>query len=104
MSLLYAVSAKDFIDKIDIALYVAPITRNFPLCGFGRAPFAQPKACQNFINGLWFDRDPHDSIAFFVTERNVRRISRNFAGGSNFLCRRSTCDLADQLRRAMRRT
>src|SRR5437773_11800756 len=68
-----AVSANDFFDQIDIALQIAAITRNLP---FGRSvlPYPltlclfQPEPFQNFIDSSSLDRNPQNSIAFFVAQ------------------------------------
>src|SRR6267143_1823029 len=102
-NLVYAECADDFLDKIDIALQVAAITRNLPYSTLTRAlALLQPEACENFVDCLRFNRDADDSIAFFVSQRNVCWIRRNFSGRSNFFCRRSARDLPDKFGRALR--
>src|ERR1700737_999557 len=110
--------ANDLLDKIDIALQIAPITRDLPrgyrlvrLDCFKQWSFraglsielAQSKSFENFVDRFRFNRDPDDSIAFFVAQRNVRRIRRTFSPCSHFFRRRSTRDLTNQFGRTPRR-
>src|SRR2546426_9106002 len=99
---LRAVRANDFLDKIDIALQVAPITRDLPFCRLGRAGFLQSEPSENLIDLLRFNRDSEYAITFFVLQRNVSRIRWKFTGSLNFLCPRTASDLANQFRRALR--
>jgi len=94
--------ANDLFDKIDIALQVPPMARNFPFRRPSGASFFQTEPGQNLIDGLRLNRDADDSIGFFVGQRNVSRIRRHFARHSNFFCRSSIRDLANQFGCAVR--
>src|SRR5438132_9633867 len=103
---VHAISAHDFLDKIDIALQIAPVTRNLPcrssIPTLARAlTLAQPKSHKNFIGGFGFDRESENSIAFGVAQRHFARIRWDFSGRGNSLRRISLCDIANQLRRAL---
>src|SRR5437868_4627936 len=93
----------DLLDEIDITLQIPPITWNFPNSTLARAlTLLQPEVCENLVDCFRSDRDPDDSIAFFVVERNVGWIGRNFSSPSNFFRRCSTRDLMDQFGRSLR--
>ena len=97
-----AVRAHDLFDKIDIALQIAAITRDFPFRDFRRAGLHQTEASQNLVDRFRLDRDANNAIAFFVSQRNVWRIRRKFARSLNFLGRSSAGDLLNQFCRALR--
>src|SRR5207248_9753825 len=66
---VYPISSSDFFDKIDIALQIASIARDFPLRRrFGTRALLQSKPLQNFVDRLRLNRDADDSITFFVTQ------------------------------------
>src|SRR5437763_4204379 len=93
----------DLLGEIDITLQIPPITWNFPNSTLARAlTLLQPEVCENLVDCFRFDRDPDDAIAFFVVERNVCRMCRNFSSRSNFFRRCSTRDLMDPFARSLR--
>src|SRR5260370_3210410 len=105
---VHAICAHDFLDKIDIALQIAPVTWNLPcrssIPTLARAltlALAQPKPHKNFIDSFGFDRESENLIAFRVAQRHFARIRWDFSGRGNSLSRISVCDFANQLRRAL---
>src|SRR5947207_477761 len=60
--------ANDLFDEIDIALQIPPMTRNFPFHHLSGAGLLQTEPGQNLIDCSWLDRDPDDSIAFFIAQ------------------------------------
>src|SRR5207244_13284769 len=60
--------ANGLFEEIDIALQIPPMTRNFPFHHLSGAGLLQTEPRQNLINCSWLDRDPDDSIAFFIAQ------------------------------------
>src|SRR5207244_12612628 len=85
-NLIDAMCANDFLDKIDIALQIPPVTRNLPcrsrplaVAGFDldrfkrSIRFAQTETGENFVDLLRFECQAENLIAFLVTQRNITR-------------------------------
>src|SRR5215216_738493 len=104
-NLVYSVTAKDFFDQIDIALQIAAVTRDLPVCELAHARgLPQPEMREDFVNRFWVNCDADYTRTFFVVQRDVSWIGRKFTGNMNFFRGRSSSDLAHQFACALRRS